>query len=192
MRGLYDWVISHSQGPYAMWTLAAVAFAESSFFPIPPDVMLVPMTLANRRKAFVYAAWAAMWSVIGGLFGYAIGAVLYDSVGHWLISVYGMDQQIETFRSMYREWGAWIILIKGMTPIPYKLVTIASGIAGYPLVPFVMLSLITRFARFAIVAGLLYAFGEPIRAFIEKYFELVMLGMLTVIVLGFVIVRYLF
>ncbi|MBN9569067.1 MAG: DedA family protein [Alphaproteobacteria bacterium] len=190
MRAMYEWMMTHAQGPKAWWALAGVSFAESSFFPIPPDVMLVPMVLADRRRAFVIAAWAMLWSVLGGMLGYAIGAFLYDSVGHWLISAYGYGGELDAFRQSYAEWGAWIILIKGATPIPYKLVTIASGFAGYNLPLFILLSAITRGARFAIVAGLLWYFGEPVRNFIEKRLEWVMLAFLLTIVAGFVIARY--
>ena len=190
LRALYAWMLKNAQGRNAWAALACFAFAEASFFPIPPDVMLVPMVLADRRRAFVIAAWAMLWSVLGGMLGYAIGAFLYDSVGHWLISAYGYGGELDAFRQSYAEWGAWIILIKGATPIPYKLVTIASGFAGYNLPLFILLSAITRGARFAIVAGLLWYFGEPVRNFIEKRLEWVMLAFLLTIVAGFVIARY--
>jgi membrane protein YqaA with SNARE-associated domain len=192
LRALYRWVLNQASGPYAWWALAAVSFAESSFFPLPPDVMLVPMVLADRRRAFHVAAWCTLFSVLGGMLGYAIGALLYDSVGHWLIQAYGYGDRLEAFRAAYAKWGAAIILIKGLTPIPYKLVTIASGFAGYNLGLFVLLSVITRGARFTLEAGLLYLFGEPVRAFIEKRLELVLLGFLVVLVGGFLIARYAF
>jgi len=192
VRRFYDWILSHAAGPYAWWALAAVAFAESSFFPIPPDIMLVPMVLADRRKAFLLAAWCTLSSVLGGLLGYAIGALLYNSVGHWLIQAYGYGDSLGTFRAAYAKWGAWIILIKGLTPIPYKLVTIASGFAGYNLSLFVLLSAITRGARFSLEAALLCWFGEPVREFIEKRLELTLAVFLIVIVVGFVLVRYVF
>ena len=116
-----------------MWTMGAVAFAESSFFPVPPDVMLIPMALAQPDRAYLLAAWCTVASVIGGMLGYAIGALLYDSVGAWLIHLYGYGDKVETFRAAYAQWGAWIILLKGLTPIPYKIVTITSGFAGYNL-----------------------------------------------------------
>lgn len=192
MRTLYDWAMRHAKGRNAFWFLGAIAFAESSFFPIPPDVVLVPMALANRRRAFILAGWCTLMSVMGGMLGYAIGSSLYDSVGRWLIEVYGYGDRLEDFRRLYAHYGAWIILIKGMTPIPYKLVTIASGFAGYNFPLFVLLSAITRGARFLLVAGLLYRFGEPVREFIEKRLELVMLGFLVAIVGGFLIARYAF
>jgi membrane protein YqaA with SNARE-associated domain len=192
LRSLYRWIIAQSAGPRAWWALAAVAFAESSFFPLPPDIMLVPMVLADRRRAFLLAGWCTMFSVLGGLLGYAIGALLYDSVGHWLIRAYGYGATLDSFRAAYAKWGALIILIKGLTPIPYKLVTIASGFAGYNLGLFVLLSIITRGARFSIEAGLLYAFGEPVRGFIEKRLEIVFAVFFVVLVAGFVIARFVF
>lgn len=190
MRAMYAWVMRHSNGPNAHWYLAAVSFAESSFFPLPPDIMLVPMALANRRRALWLAGWCTLWSVLGGILGYAIGALLYDSVGKWLVSAYGMGQDMDAFRVLYTQYGAWIILLKGLTPIPYKIVTIASGFAGYSLPIFIALSVVTRGLRFLMVAGLIYWFGEPVRAFIEKRLELVMIGLLVVVVGGFVLARY--
>jgi membrane protein YqaA with SNARE-associated domain len=172
--------------------LIAVSFAESSFFPIAPDVMLIPMVLANRQRAFLLAAWCTLASVIGGMLGYAIGALLYNSVGHWLIAAYGYGDKLEAFRAAYAEWGSWIILIKGLTPIPYKIVTIASGFAGYNFALFVILSAITRGARFGVEAALLFRFGDPVRGFIEKRFNYVMLAVLAAIAGGFVVARYAF
>lgn len=192
LRSLYGWIIGHASGPHAWWALAVVSFAESSFFPLPPDVMLVPMVLADRRRAFLLAGWCTLFSVLGGLLGYAIGALLYNSVGHWLIHAYGYGASLNAFRAAYAKWGALIILIKGLTPIPYKLVTIASGFAGYNLWLFVLLSVITRGARFSLEAGLLYAFGEPVRGFIEKRLEIVFAGFLLLIVAGFLIAHYAF
>jgi len=190
IRGMYNWTMRNASGRHAWWTLGAVSFAESSFFPIPPDVMLVPMCLADRKRAFLLAAWCTLASVLGGIAGYAIGAFLYESVGMWLVSLYGHGDDLDAFRALYAEYGAWVILIKGATPIPYKLVTIASGFAGYSFAAFVALSVITRGIRFFLVAGLIYAFGEPVRNFIEKRLELVMLGALIVVILGFVVAGY--
>jgi membrane protein YqaA with SNARE-associated domain len=192
LRGLYDWTMANASGRHAWAALFAISFAESSFFPIAPDVMLLPMVLADRKRAFLIAAWCTLASVLGGMFGYAIGALLYDSVGRWVISVYGYGQSLEAFRASYAEWGAWIILIKGLTPIPYKLVTIASGFAGYNFAMFVVLSAITRGARFTLVAGLVYWFGEPIRDFIEKRLGLTLLVALATIVVGLLLIHYLF
>jgi membrane protein YqaA with SNARE-associated domain len=190
LRKIYDWMIANAQGRQAFWILGAVSFAESSFFPFPPDIMLIPMALADRKRAFLLAMWCTFTSVLGGMLGYLIGAALYNSVGHWLITAYGYGQGMAQFRALYAQYGAWIILIKGLTPIPYKLVTIASGFAGYNFPLFVLLSAITRFGRFGLIAALVYLFGEPVRGFIEKRLELTMLLVLAGIVLGFLIVRY--
>lgn len=179
-----------AEGPNALLALVGVSFAESSFFPLPPDTLLVPMILAQRQRAFVLAAWCTAASVVGGMFGYAIGSLLYESLGKWIINLYGYGQSIETFRDTYAQWGAWIILLKGLTPIPYKLVTLASGFAGYNFGLFVVLSIITRGLRFFLVAGLLYFYGEPIRGFLERRLEAVALVTVAIIVSGFVIVKY--
>lgn len=192
LRKLYDRTIGLASGRHATWALGAVSFAESSFFPIPPDVMLIPMVLARRDRAWLFAAWCTVASVIGGAFGYAIGALLYDSVGAWLIHLYGYDGAMESFRASYAEWGMWIILIKGLTPIPYKLVTITSGFAGYNFPLFILLSIITRGLRFFIVAALLHRYGESIRGFIEGRLELVTTLLLVAIVGGFAATHYLF
>ncbi|MDD2326013.1 MAG: DedA family protein [Alphaproteobacteria bacterium] len=185
VRSLYDWTLRQAEGPYASFVLFAVAFAESSFFPIPPDVLLLPMTLARRERAWRYALICTLGSVIGGLLGYAIGALLYESVGQWIIQTYHMQEAFQRFHDEFNEWGVYVILAKGLTPIPFKLVTIASGVAALPLVPFVLAAVVTRAARFYLVAGLVRKFGEPIRTFVEKYLNWVALGILVVIVFGF-------
>jgi membrane protein YqaA with SNARE-associated domain len=190
IRRLYEWTLRSAETPHALLALIAVSFAESSFFPIPPDILLIPMVLAQRKRAFILAAYCTAASVAGGILGYAIGSLLYESVGKWIINLYGYANGVETFRQTYAEWGAWIILIKGLTPIPYKLVTIASGFSGYNFGLFVLLSIITRGLRFCIFAGLLAYYGEPIRDFMEKRLEAVMLGLAAIIVSGFVIVKY--
>jgi len=185
LRRLYDWVVEQSAKPWATKAVAAIAFLESSIFPIPPDVMLVPMCLAKPQRAFYYAGICTVASVLGGLVGYAIGSLLYDTLGEFLIRLYGYGDKMEAFRAAYAQWGAWIILIKGATPIPYKLVTIASGFAGYNIVWFTVLSVITRGVRFFLLAGLLYFWGEPAREFIEKRLGLVLLVSVVVLVGGF-------
>jgi membrane protein YqaA with SNARE-associated domain len=171
LRRLYDWCIAAAEKPYASWLLGIVAFVESSFFPVPPDAMLIPMSLARPDKAWFYATLCTLTSVAGGVLGYFIGAVLYDSVGLWLMKLYGLTNQVETFRQAYAQWGSWIILIKGVTPIPYKLVTIASGFAGYNIVMFVLLSFVARGMRFFLVAFLLNRYGAQARAIIEERLE---------------------
>jgi membrane protein YqaA with SNARE-associated domain len=191
LRRLYDWCMEAAHKPHAMWSLSAIAFAESSFFPIPPDVMLIPMALARPQRAFVMAAWCTVASVTGGLLGYAIGALLYDSIGLWLIHLYGYGDKVAAFRAAYAQWGGWIILIKGLTPIPYKIVTITSGFAGYNLGLFVLFSVITRGARFFVLAFLLNRYGERARHIIEKQLGLWTLLFAVVLVGGIVAALYL-
>jgi membrane protein YqaA with SNARE-associated domain len=191
LRRLYDWCIEAADKPYAMWLLGAVSFAESSFFPVPPDVMLVPMALARPQRAYVMAAWCTATSVAGGIAGYAIGALLYDSVGAWLIHLYGYGDKVEAFRAAYAQWGAWIILLKGLTPIPFKIVTITSGFAGYNIWLFILFSIITRGGRFFILAFLLHRYGEQARHIIEKRLGLWVTIGAAVLVLGIVIALYL-
>jgi membrane protein YqaA with SNARE-associated domain len=187
LKRIYDWCIDAAHKPYALWIMGVVAFAESSFFPVPPDVMLIPMSLARPQRAWVYATVCTVTSVLGGLVGYAIGALLYDSVGHWLIQVYGLGDKVDAFRASYAEWGAVIILLKGLTPIPYKLVTITSGFAGYDIVLFTLCSIVARGGRFFIAAILLNRYGDWIRVRIERHLGLwVALGA-AVLVLGFVV-----
>jgi membrane protein YqaA with SNARE-associated domain len=188
-KRLYDWTLSLAARPSAPYALGAVSFAESSFFPIPPDVVLAPMVLAQPKKAYNYAAICTAMSVIGGLAGYAIGVYFWDTIGQWLISLYGGKDKIDSLLALYREYGALLILIKGLTPIPYKFVTIASGIAGYDLFWFVVLSIITRGARFFGVAALLTHFGGPIKAMMDKHGGLIMGVVLVSIVGGFFLVK---
>ena len=187
IKRIYDWCIAAADKPYALWILAAVSFAESSFFPVPPDVMLAPMSLAQPKRAWVFAGVCTIASVLGGMLGYAIGALLYDSVGHWLIEFYHLGDKVETFREGYARWGALVILLKGLTPIPYKLVTITSGFAGYNIWLFILLSIITRGARFYIEAVVLHRYGDWLRARIERHLTLFVILFLVVLALGFIV-----
>jgi membrane protein YqaA with SNARE-associated domain len=187
LRRIYDWCIDAAHKPYALWIMGAVSFAESSFFPVPPDVMLIPMSLARPQRAWLYALVCTATSVLGGILGYAIGALLYDSLGHWLITLYGLSDKIDAFRASYAQWGAWIIIGKGLTPIPYKLVTIASGFAGYNVGLFILCSIIARGGRFFIVAILLNRYGDTIRAEIEKRLGLYVALGAAVLIAGFYI-----
>ena len=187
LRRIYDWCIDAAHKPYALWILGAVAFAESSFFPIPPDVMLLPMSVARPRRAWLFATVCTVASVAGGVLGYAIGALLYDSVGQWLINLYGLGSKVETFRESYAQWGALIIIGKGLTPIPYKLVTITSGFAGYNIWLFIVCSIIGRGMRFFIGAILFNRYGDVIRAELERRLGLwVSLGA-ALLLFGFVV-----
>jgi membrane protein YqaA with SNARE-associated domain len=189
-RGLYDWTLRLAGHRHAIRSMAGISFAESSFFPIPPDVMLVPMILARRDQAYLIAAVCTVSSVAGGALGYAIGYFLYDTVGQWLMNFYGMSDGIEQFRAWYDKWGAAIILVKGLTPIPFKLVTIASGFAAFNFPLFLITALITRGARFFIIAALLKRFGEPIQEFIERRLTLVGLLFLAALAGGFAIIAF--
>lgn len=191
LRRLYDWCLEAAHKPHAMWTMGAVAFSESSFFPVPPDFMLIPMSLARPERAYVMAAWCTVASVTGGLLGYAIGAVLYDSVGAWLIHLYGYGDKVEAFRAAYAQWGAWIILLKGLTPIPFKIVTITSGFAGYNLGLFIVFSILTRGTRFFVLAFLLHRYGERARRIIEKQLGLWAFALAALVVIGIVAALYL-
>jgi membrane protein YqaA with SNARE-associated domain len=168
LRRLYDWCIAAAGKPHATWLMGFVSFVESSFFPIPPDVMLIPMSIARPDKAYFYALVCTLTSVAGGVLGYFIGAVLYDSLGLWLIQLYGYGSKVDAFRDAYVEWGAWIILLKGLTPIPYKVVTITSGFAGYNLALFILFSVIARAGRFFLLAFLLHRYGPQARVMLEE------------------------
>jgi membrane protein YqaA with SNARE-associated domain len=192
LRRLYDWTLSLAGRPSAPYALAAVSFAESSFFPVPPDVMLVPMMLARPDRAWAYALICTAASVVGGVLGYMIGLFLYDSIGSWLFQIYGLAEGAETFRHSYAEYGHWVILLKGLTPIPYKLVTITSGFAGYSLFWFVVLSIVTRGARFFVIALLMTRFGPAIKRLIDRHFNVIATLAVVALVGGFVAFRYLF
>ena len=178
--------------PYATWGLVIVAFAESSFFPIPPDVLLIPMILAAREKAFTYIFLATLASVVGGLAGYGIGWGLWEVVGQPLLNFYGAMDKFEEFRAGYNEHGALIVFIAGLTPFPYKVITIASGAFGMDLMAFMVASVLARGGRFLIVGVLLWRFGDPIKAFIEKYLGLLTIVFCVLLVGGLVAVRYVF
>ena len=190
-KQIYDWTLSLAARPAAPYALGAVSFAESSFFPVPPDVMMVPMALARPRSAWFYALIATLTSVLGGLAGYAIGALLYDSVGTWLFRVYGLADGAAAFRQAYAEYGHWIILLKGLTPIPYKLVTITSGFAGYDLLWFTALSLLTRGARFFLLAALLNRFGPAIRSYLDRNVTAAAIALIAAIAVGVILFRFL-
>jgi membrane protein YqaA with SNARE-associated domain len=189
---MYDWCVAAAYRPFATWIMGLVSFVESSFFPIPPDVMLVPMSLARPDKAYSYAFLCTWTSVAGGMLGYAIGAVLYDSVGQWLISLYGYGDKVDAFRHAYAQYGMWIILLKGLTPIPYKIVTITSGFAGYDLPLFILFSFIARGGRFFMLAFLLHRYGARARTIIEERLGFWVLIGAIAMVLGIAAAVYLF
>lgn len=192
LRRLYAWMMENARGPHAYAALAAFAFAEASFFPIPPDVMLLPMMLAHRERALLIAAWCTFWSVMGGMLGYAIGALFWQTLGVWLIGILHIPlAQVLALQAKYTA-HAYLIIVQGLTPVPYKLVTISSGLAGVPFAAFMLYSAITRTLRFVVLEGILvYVFGARAQEFLEKYMEAVLIAFLVLVVLGFVALRYL-
>ena len=190
LRSLYNWTLCQAEKPYAAWILFAVAVAEASVFPLPPDVLLLPMALARRDRAYRLAAVCTLGSVLGGLLGYGIGAVFMATIGQWIVATYHLENAFQHFHDQFNQWGVWVILFKGLTPIPFKLITIASGVARLDIGLFVLASAVTRGARFMLVAFLIRSYGEPIRTFIERYLTWVALGVLGVILLGFWLALY--
>lgn len=190
LRRLYDYTMSLAASRYAVWALAIISFIESSVFPIPPDVLLIPMVLAAREKAFHYVFIATFFSVLGGIAGYAIGWGLWEVAGQPILELYGAMDKFEEFRAGYNEHGALIVFIAGLTPFPYKVITIASGAFGLDMLAFIVASILSRGARFLIVGGLLWRFGEPIRIFIEKYLGLLTVLFCVLLVGGFVVLKY--
>jgi membrane protein YqaA with SNARE-associated domain len=187
-RALYDWTLRLAGHRHADRYMAAVSFAESSFFPIPPDVMLVPMILARREQAYRIAAICTISSVLGAMLGYAIGYFLYESVGKWLLDLYHLEGKVAGLKALYDRYGALVILIKGLTPIPFKLVTIASGIFTFNFPLFVLLASITRGARFFIVAYLLKRFGAPVQKVLEERLNLIGWIVLAALIGGFAVI----
>jgi membrane protein YqaA with SNARE-associated domain len=190
LRRLYDRVLRLAEGPRAEKWLAVISFAESSFFPIPPDAMIVPMVLARPERAWRIAAICTIASVIGGFFGYAIGYFLFEAIGQAIINFYGFQAEFAKFEQMFIDYGLWVVAVAGFTPFPYKVATIASGVAHFDLLVFGLTSLLTRGARFFAVAGVLRIFGPPLRIFIERYFNLVTIVFVGLLIGGFVAIKY--
>jgi membrane protein YqaA with SNARE-associated domain len=176
---------------HALLALAAISFAESSIFPIPPDILLIPMILAARQRAWLIAGVCTAASVVGGVFGYAIGALLFDTVGQSIVEFYGYLDRYQEFRAGYEEWGAWIVAGAGFTPFPYKVITITSGVMQLDFAVFMIASIVSRGARFFLLAALLWYFGPPIRSFIERYLAQLTLVFFVLLFGGFVALRYL-
>lgn len=190
LRRLYDWTLELAAKKHAAWALSFVSFIESSVFPIPPDVLLIPMVLSNRAKAWWYAFLCTVASVLGALLGYAIGALLFETVAQPILGFYGYAHKFDEFAERYNEWGVWVVLIAGLTPFPFKVITIASGATGLGLPVFILASIVARGIRFFAVAGLIYVFGPPVRAFVEKRLGLVFAVSLAILVGGFIAARY--
>jgi membrane protein YqaA with SNARE-associated domain len=191
LRRLYDKVLALAASPRALWWLAAISFAESSFFPVPPDALLIPMCLARPRQAWLMAGICTLASVCGGALGYFIGYALFDVLAAPLLHFYHYDEGFARFKAMYDTYGLWVILIKGLTPIPYKIVTIASGAAQFNFAAFMAASLVTRGARFFLLAAILRRFGEPVRFFIERRLTLITSLAAAAVVGGFAVLRLL-
>ncbi len=189
LRRLYEWTLDLAARPFAMWAIALIAFVESSVFPIPPDVVLIPMVLAARDKAWKIAAVCTLASVIGGLVGYGIGHFLFEEVGRPLLAFYHYDLKFGAFRETYNEWGAWAVFIAGVTPFPYKVITILSGATGLDLYVFISSSVLARGLRFFIVAALLWYFGASISVFIEKRLGVLLVLFTALLVGGFVFLK---
>jgi len=191
LRSLYNWTLDKAAHRHAIWWLAAFSFIEASFFPIPPHPLLGLMCLAEPKKALRFAAVATAASVLGGLLGYAIGYALYDTVGTQLLAALGMTESFPVAACYLREFGSEIIMIKGATPIPFKLLTITAGFIAMPLVPFILASVISRAISFMIVGLLFRLFGAPIKRFIDKYLGLVTIGFVVLVVGGFLALTFL-
>ncbi|MEM1371737.1 MAG: YqaA family protein [Pseudomonadota bacterium] len=190
LTATYNWTMrmaAHRRAPQALF---GVSFVESSFFPIPPDVMLIPMVLAKRAKAWWFAFIATVGSVLGGIAGYAIGYFLYEQIGQPVMALYGYAEKFESFADKYNEFGAWAVLIAGITPFPYKVITIASGVTQLDFMVFVLASIAARSLRFSVVAALLYFFGPPIKDFIEKRLGLVFTVFMILLIGGFVAIKF--
>ena len=189
LRAVYAWMMKNAQGRHAWWALAAFAFAEASCFPIPPDVMLLPMMLADRKRAFHLAAWCALWSVIGGIAGYMIGAFFWDTAGIWIINALHIPMaKVQAIRTEYAA-NAYLIAIQGLTPIPFKLITISSGLANVPFLAFVGFAALARTVRFVVIEGLLvHFFGVQAKAILDKYMEAALVIFLIAVVLGILLV----
>ena len=190
IRSLYDWTMDFAANRNAMWALFIIAFIESSVFPIPPDILIIPMVLASREKAWKIAGVCTVASVLGGIGGYSIGYFLYESVGQPILEMYGKAEKFHEFQGMYNEWGAWVVAMAGLTPFPFKVITIASGVTKLDMPTFVIASLLSRGARFFLEAALLWYFGDPIREFVEKYLGWLVTAGFIVLVGGFVAVKY--
>jgi len=192
LRRLYDWVMSLAKTRNAPYALGAVSFTESSFFPIPPDILLIPMVVARRQNWFWYALLCTLTSVAGAFLGYFIGAVLFQTIGQPLLQLYGAEHTFERFVSWYDQWGGWGILLGAVTPFPYKVLTIFSGSVGFDIIQFTIVSIIGRSLRFFVVAALLFRFGAPIQEFIEKRLGLMFVIFSVLLIGGFVAVKFLF
>ncbi|MDH3974355.1 MAG: VTT domain-containing protein [Deltaproteobacteria bacterium] len=190
IRKTYDWVMQWAHSPYGTWALFWLALAESSFFPVPPDVLLMALSLSVPAKAFIYAAISSVGSVLGGVVGYFLGLGLMEAVGKPILEWYGVMEKFDIISAYYQEYDAWAVAVAGFTPIPYKVFTIAAGACEINLIVFILASLVSRSARFFIVGGLIYKFGEPVKGFIDKYFNILTLVFTVLLIGGFVLLKF--
>jgi len=191
IRRLYNWTLSLAYSPYALWALACVAFVESSVFPIPPDLLMIPMIIAAPHRAFLIAGVATVASVLGGMLGYGIGMFAFETIGQPVLEALGKTHSMEEFSTRFNDMGFWAVLVAGITPFPYKVITIMSGFTAMPIGTFIVTSILARALRFFIIAALLWKFGDPIRTFIEKRLGLVFTLFCVVLIGGFFLVKYL-
>ena len=191
LKRTYNWTLEKAQHKNAKWYLSLISFAESSFFPIPPDILLIPMALASKAKALFYAFICTLFSVLGGLLGYAIGYFFFNSVGIYIVEFYHLENSFNIFENYYKEFGILIVLGAGITPFPYKFITIASGVFGLNIFLFAIVSIIGRGLRFYLIAILLYFFGEKIRLIIDRYFNILTVTFFILLVGSVFIIRYL-
>jgi membrane protein YqaA with SNARE-associated domain len=189
LRKIYDWVLHWSGTPYAVPALFILSFTESSFFPIPPDVLLISMAIAVPKRAFYFAAICSVASVLGGVFGYYLGFEFMDVIGNKIVGFYGLEHKFEKISQLYNENGGWAIAAAGFTPLPYKVFTLAAGAFKIDIWTFIISSAISRSARFFLVAGLIWKFGPPIKTFIEKYFNILSIAFFVLLFLGFLLIK---
>lgn len=189
LRWMYDWVLSWAEHPASTWALFILAFAESSFFLVPPDILLIALCISKSRKSFFYAFISTIGSSIGGLFGYLIGYEFFEVIGQKIIAFYGLSAEYKQFQYLFLKYQYWAIGVAGFSPIPYKLATIASGLFKMQVLPFFIISFLTRGLRFFLVGSLIYKFGPPVKTYIEKYFDLLALIFILLLILGFIVVK---
>ena len=192
LRRLYDWVLHWAETPYGSWALFILAFCESSFFPIPPDVLLIALAISIPKKSFKYALICSVGSVLGGCLGYLIGWQFMGVLGNRIIEFYGLTDKVHYIETLFREYDAWAIGIAGFTPIPYKVFTISAGIFNINFFIFLLASAISRSARFFLVGALIYRFGAGIQSFIDKYFDILAVSFTVLLVGGFILIKFLF
>lgn len=191
LRRLYDWVLHWAQTPYGAWALFILAFSESSFFPIPPDILLIALAVSIPKKSFKYALICSTGSVLGGCFGYLIGLQFMTSIGNRIVDFYGLTSKVAYIEALYNHYDAWAVAVAGFTPIPYKVFTISAGAFKINFSVFVIASLISRSARFFLIGGLIFIFGPQIQKFIDQYFNLLATAFTILLVAGFIIIKYL-